>query len=93
MKRKKRDWAAIIQEQEERGVSIKDYCKAEGIHPTSFYKNRKVFPPQPLVEIPVPAAIQTNPIVIRTGHYALTVQSGFDRDSLKLVLQVIGEIE
>ena len=95
MKRKKRDWAAIIEDQEKQGIPIRDYCEAEGIHPTSFYKNRKIHKQRSMVEIPAPARLSEgiNPIVLRTGRYSLAIQTGFERDSVKSVLQVIGELE
>jgi hypothetical protein len=91
MQRQKRDWAKIIEEHQRSGRSVKEFCEPKGIHPTTFYKNRKLCKQQPLVEIPVSGYMRGSSIVLHAGRYSVSIQNGFDRQTLKSVLEVIGE--
>jgi hypothetical protein len=93
MKRQKRDWVVLIEEQERSGESVKEFCKGKGIHPATFYKSRKSYGKKSMVEIPAPVAMEINPLILKTGRYSLAIEHGFDPESLKSVLQVLGEIE
>ena len=93
MKKGKRDWAKIIKDHRDSGKSVKDFCHAKGIHPNTFYKYRKLYSTQPFIEVSVSEHQDVAPIVLRVGRYSLRIQSGFDRDCLKSVLEVIGGIE
>ena len=93
MTRQKRDWIVLIQEQERSGESVKEFCKGKGIHPTTFYKVRKGYRQESMVEITAPLTIEINRIILKTEKYSLAIERGFDPESLKSVLQVIGEIE
>lgn len=39
------DWKIIIENQENSGMSINEFCKANDISTASFYKNRKIIKP------------------------------------------------
>ena len=93
MGRQKRDWTTLFQEQEQTGESIKEFCKGKGIHPIAFYKSRKNYRQKSIIEITAPAALEADPIVLRTGSYSVSIKRGFDPESLKSVLEVIGENE
>ena len=93
MRRQERDWSRLVDEHSASGTSVKDFCKSRGINSTSFYKNRKIIKRQPMVEIPVSGSIELTPIVVKSGCYSVCIHPGFDRDSLKSILEVIGKTE
>ena len=93
MRKERRDWPSIIQEQEASGISVPEYCKAKGIHPNTFYVKRKRQNGNGLVEItPEPKGAMT-PIFVQTKRYSLAIRNGFEPETLKAVLEVIGELE
>jgi hypothetical protein len=92
MKRAKRNWPQLVEDQEASGQSVQEYCKSIGIHPNTFYKKRKVREHQSLVEIRPPSSSEMTAIVVNLGHYSVAIRSGFDPQCLKAVLQVIGEL-
>ncbi len=94
MKRQKRDWAKIVEEQRKSGRPIKAFCELKGIHPNTFYMKRKLFDRQELVEISIheTAEVKIHPILIQSGSFSVHIHPGFDQDCLKSVLEVIGDI-
>lgn len=50
-KRQVRDWVALVQEQEQSGKSIDEFCKEKEIHYTAFYKKRKIIKNSNFIEI------------------------------------------
>jgi hypothetical protein len=93
MKRQKYDWNRTIQEYEESGKSVREFCEAKRIPRNTFYKNRKLHQIRSLVEISGPACFEITPIILKTRSYSLAIRSGFDPESLKSILQVIGKVE
>ena len=63
-----------------------------GINTTVFYKNRKLACQQPLVEIPVAESLETGPIIVRTDRFSVSIPTGFYKEVLRSVLEVLGEL-
>ena len=57
MERQMRDWVKLIQEQEESNEPVNEFCIAKGIHPTTFFKNRKIYSKHTFIEIPGPTIL------------------------------------
>jgi hypothetical protein len=93
MKRQRRDWKAIARDQAASGKSVNEYCKGMGIHPSTFYKGRKVQQRRELVEIAAPTMREIPPIILKTQRCSLVIRRGFDPESLRSILQVIGGVE
>lgn len=92
-KRQKRDWKALISEQENSGLSIDEFCEMKGIHYTSFYKNRKKFQDKGFVEVkPVPKTeiLKAEPLILRFQEYTLEIPKSFNASTLKEVISVLG---
>jgi len=51
MKRSRRDWSRVVADHAASGKTVQEYCESEGIHPNTFYKNRKTQGHAELVEI------------------------------------------
>lgn len=92
MKRPKRNWSPILENQETSGKSVHEYCESIGIHPNTFYKMRKVQAHPAMVEVRPQPGAKGSPIVVNLRQYAVAVRSGFDPQCLKVVLQVLGEL-
>jgi len=93
MNKQKRDWPKILKDHLASGESVKEFCESRGINTTVFYKNRKLACGQPLVEIPVVGSLEFGPIVVMHGEFSVSIPYGFDRECLKSVLEVIGELK
>lgn len=89
MRTAKRDWPRIIEEQTESGKSVSEYCESLGIHPNTFYKMRRIERQPAMVEVLPRASRKTAEIVVNVGQYSVAIQSGFDAECLKAVLEVI----
>lgn len=93
-KRQKRDWKALISEQENSGLSIDEFCETKGIHYTSFYKNRKKFQEKGFVEVkpvvPKTTKLKTEPLILRYHEFTIEIPKGFDASSLKEVISTLG---
>lgn len=93
MKRQKYDWSRVFREYEESGKSVREFCESKRIPRNTFYKNRKLRQIRPLIEISGPSCLEITPIILKTRSYSLAIRSGFDPESLKSILQVIGKVE
>jgi len=92
MIKQKRDWVKILEEYRKSGHSAKEFCALHGIHLNTFYTKRKQHGRRPLVEIPVIGTAEEAPIVVSRGGFSVSISRGFDRESLRAVLEVIGEL-
>jgi len=92
MSNQKHEWPRLLAEHRKSGDSVKDFCRSRGIHPNTFYKKRKLHESGPLVEIPVTPSVDVTPIEVNAGRYRVSIRSGFDRECLRSVLEVIGEL-
>lgn len=93
MKRSRRDWSRVVADHAASGKSVQEYCQSEGIHPNTFYKNRKTQGHAELVEIRPRSNVESAAIVLNIGRYSMMIGSGFDPQLLKSVLEVIGELQ
>ena len=95
-KRQIRDWGALLQEQEQSGKSIGEFCKNKGIHYTAFYKNRKKIQDSSFVEIKVNnnqrAQTVESPIVLIYRDISIKVPSVFNKQSLIDIISVLENI-
>lgn len=95
MRKRRHDWQRVLEEHRVSGKSVKEFCAEREIHPNTFYKMRQLSRTRELVEIrrtPAAESADASPLEVRTGQYGVMVRRGFDRDCLKSVLEVIGEL-
>ena len=92
MMRRRGDWPEIIAEQPRSGKSVDEYCKSKGIHPNTFYRKRKLYGRSAMVEILPLSNRESAAIVVSFGEYSVAIRKGFDAESLKSILRVIGEL-
>ena len=94
-----KNWEEVIEQHRQSGKTIPEFCKEIGIHPNTFYKNRKIIGNQDdpgnssVVEIKPNGIFSAAPIVIKTKKFLISITTGFDEAGLKSVLKVIGELE
>ncbi|MDC7124193.1 MAG: hypothetical protein PQJ46_01410 [Spirochaetales bacterium] len=93
-----KNWKEIFEQHRQSGKSIPEFCNDIGIHPNTFYKHRKRFSGDAIavdsavVEIKPEISAKTEPIVIQTKKFMISISEGFDETHLKSVLKVIGEL-
>ena len=94
------NWEEIIEQHQQSGKTIQEFCKDIGIHPNTFYKHRKKFSRRQVeagapevVEIKPAATSSSGPIILQTKKFMISISNGFDESQLKSVLKVIGELE
>ena len=94
-----KNWEEVFEQHRQSGKTIPEFCKEIGIHPNTFYKNRKINSNQDdsgsssVVEIKPNGIFSAAPIVIKTKKFLISITAGFDEAGLKSVLKVIGELE
>lgn len=93
MRRSNRDWSEILEDQARSGKSVQKYCKEVGVHPTTFYRKRRLHASAPMVEILPEPTQESHALVVRVGKYSVAVRRGFDAVALRSILQVLGELQ
>lgn len=93
---KKRDWSALVRQQSESRMSVAEFCAQAGVHPNTFYRQRKHYQVADFVEIPVRSPLSKvnggEAIVLKSGSFSLELLPGFDEVCLKRVLSVLREL-
>ena len=88
------NWEEVLEQHRLSGKSIPEFCSEIGIHPNTFYKHRKrIDRNYEVVEIKPILLAPTEPIVLKTEKFTISLSAGFDEVCLKSVLKVIGEFE
>ena len=95
-----KNWEEVIEQHRQSGKSIETFCNEIGIHPNTFYINRKKINQSrervkrtEVVEIEPTAISLATPIVLQTKKFMISISNGFDEAQLKSVLKIIGELE
>jgi transposase-like protein len=95
-RRKTIDWPAFISEYESSGISVGEFCAGKGIHPNTFYRNRKRYQENgtALVRIlPKTGNPQQQSLLVQISDFILKVPEGVDRKTLETTLQVLKELK
>ena len=94
MGKKITNWDSIFEQFRLSNKTVPDFCSEIGIHPNTFYKHRKrIDKNHEVIEIKPVLSIPTEPIVLKTKKFTISLTTGFDEVCLKSVLKVIGELE
>jgi len=94
-KRKIIDWSATISEYQNSNVTVEEFCAGLGIHPNTFYKNRKKHQgaETQLVKLPLKTEpIQPQSLLIQAGRFILKIPEGVDQKTLETTLRVLQDI-
>lgn len=91
---KGRNWSKLIEEQKQSGKTVSEFCKIEGVHYTSFYKNRQKLRQHHFIEIKIQEkqALQEQPLILKYKEFSLEIPISFNKQILKDFLSVLGEI-
>jgi putative transposase len=88
----RRDWSALVQEQQVSGLSVLAFCRQERLSSKSFYRHRQrcrqgaVAAPAGFVELrPVPAAPPASGVAVVVGDWRVEVAAVFDPQTLRRV--------
>jgi len=63
--RSRSEWTALIDQQEQSGLSVLDFCRDQGLYAKTFYKQRKALgrsPSRPQAAPPSRAFVQVQPL-------------------------------
>lgn len=93
MKEQNRDWRQIVEQQAASGKSIQEYCKGIGIHPNTFYRKRRAQKRSGMIEIRPTPSTEISALIVSVGRYSVAIRGGFDAETLRSVLQVLGELQ
>lgn len=86
-------WREVIRKQQSSGLSIAQFCRQEGIAQASFYTWRKKLTADkagPFLELQLPNLTHAIPCEIILPGCRVIVPPGFDPDSLRKLLDVLG---
>jgi hypothetical protein len=96
MARKKRiDWSATIHEYQASDCTVEEFCTRIGIHPNTFYKNRKKVQGSetPLVKLPLKSGpMPQQSLLIQAGDLILKIPEGVDSATLETTLRVMKDL-
>lgn len=94
-RKSKEQWMTLVKDYETSGLNITAWCRAKGIRKSSFYQYIKKIDKrtQPSEQkwglITIPKNIGTSLISLRVGAITLDINSGFDKETLADVLNVV----
>lgn len=91
-RRKTIDWPVLINEYESSGISVGEFCSGKGIHPNTFYRNRKQYQGNgtALVRLPLKTGNpQQQSLLVQISDFILKIPEGVDRKTLETTLQVL----
>ena len=93
-KRKIADWSAVLREFEDGNQSVEEFCTQKGIHPNTFYRNRKKYQKSntALVKIPVKKYEQHPSVLIQIDNFIVKVPEGVDTETLGITLRTLKEL-
>lgn len=89
-------WREVIRRQQSSGLSIAEFCRQEGLAQASFYKWRKKLDADNdslFLELPWPNLNNAAACEIVLSDCRVVVPPGFDADSLRRLLDVLGQEE
>ena len=89
--RTKKEWSALIREQEKSGKSVAAFCRERKIHPNLFYRKRKENNSGRFVKLPLPISIPDG-LKIKVKDVTIEPGSHINSNTLKNVLQVVMEV-
>lgn len=96
-KRIKRDWSAVFVEFHGSGLSVKEFCRTNGIAPSLFYLRRKDYSDsaipakRPLrrgdfIELASGSSSQRSASIVFPGQIELSISNDCDKDLLRLLI-------
>ena len=87
------NWPELLHEFETSNLSAEKFCGEKGIHPNTFYRNRKKTgnANNALVKIPVKMQgfRQSASILIQIGEFLVKVPEKIDRETLETTLRAL----
>ena len=102
---KQQEWAAQIQNCRSRGLSVRAWCRQEGINASTYYRwerelltgvRRNGAPPSTTVtfaELPAPKQVSRNVAercaTLHIGSASLDIYSGCDAEQLKMLVELL----
>ena len=95
MKRQKYNWNVIISDWKKSGLSQAQYCKLKNLNQNLFSKWKiKLGDTEGInfVEVKLPELKTEQGLYIQIGKYAINVKPDFNKDLLKEVLEIIGDV-
>lgn len=94
-KRKILDWPTTILEYHNSNSTVEEFCTELGIHPNTFYKNRKKYQGTEtrLVKLPLKQSpVQPQSLLIQYGDFVLKIPKGVDSGTLETTLRALRDI-
>jgi transposase-like protein len=90
------NWPEVIREYETGNETVEKFCAEKGIHPNTFYRNRKNYQDDrtTLVKLPLqPAKPIVQTLLIQAGDFILKIPEGVDRETLETTLRVLKDVK
>lgn len=90
-KYRKVNWPEILEQYRTGNQNVEEFCKEKGIHPNSFYRNRKKYQESELVRIPIkPKALSlSHPLELHVHDFVLKIPKSFDPETLEATLRIL----
>lgn len=95
-KRIKRDWSAIFEEFHRGGLSIKEFCRGQGISQSLFYRRRqdysysdrpaKILRRGDFIELTPALSTRRSAAIIFDGRIELSISNDCDRELLRGII-------
>lgn len=91
-------WVDHFRKQKESGVCIEEYCRRQGIPPTSFHSARKRYLEQPLTPnkttaiVPIVMEPQSRRIQVSVNGIQLAFDSGTSAEDLQSVISCLAKL-
>ena len=86
-------WAAWLEEFQRGDLRIAEFCKQKGVCTNSFYQWRRKLTAPDATAVFVPVEVATSPYVEIDLLGGATIRVPNEPDSLRPVLQVLGELD
>ena len=96
-KRKISDWLAVVHDYENSNLSVEEFCTKKGIHPNTFYRNRKRYQHSNTTLVKIPVKKQevwqhSQSIRIQFKNYIVTVPEGVNTETLGITLRILKDL-
>ena len=88
---RKVNWPEILEQYRTGNQKVEDFCREKGIHPNSFYRNRKKYQETELVRIPIKSKDQSlsHPLELHVHDFVLKIPKNIDPETLETTLRIL----
>lgn len=92
IKRTRKQWLELFSKQKKSGMSVKEYCKEEGINQNIFYKKRKEYYSRCFVKLPDSISLKQRSIKIKIDDIVIEVDADCSKSCLTQIISSVMEV-